>query len=397
MNTAYQKSILVVEDEAILAMVTKKMLERFGYTVFTSSTGEKAVEAFKQKPEIDLVLMDIDLGSGMDGTEAAEIILSCRDIPVVFLSSHTEPEIVEKTEKITSYGYVVKNTGSTVLDASIKMAFKLFRANREIAEREIRMQAMLANISDVVSIIGSDGKIKYVSQNVRSLFGWQPEELIGAEFNETIHLDDVEDISKVLKNILQTEGASMAMECRYKCKMNKYCTIDITASNHTDDPTIKGILLNYHDVTLREEALENLRVHQVELELQNSELRQAQAEIETARSRYFDLYDLAPVGYLTVNALGQIIEANLTLATMLKVERSVLVKDSILNYIHQADRDCYYLASKHLFETGQQKTIELRMQRNDESILRVSLAGTIAQDSSGAVVCHIAVSNIKDV
>ena len=58
---------------------------------------------------LDLILMDIDLGKGMDGTEAAQIILHNREIPIVFLSNHTEKEIVNKTEKITSYGYVVKN------------------------------------------------------------------------------------------------------------------------------------------------------------------------------------------------------------------------------------------------------------------------------------------------
>ncbi|MFN2312796.1 MAG: response regulator, partial [Spirochaetia bacterium] len=90
--------------------------------------------------DIDLILMDINLGSGIDGTQAAELILQNHDIPVVFLSSHTEPEVVEKTEKITSYGYVVKNSSTTVLDASIKMAFKLFDAmvNEQIKEESLR-------------------------------------------------------------------------------------------------------------------------------------------------------------------------------------------------------------------------------------------------------------------
>ena len=87
---------------------------------------------FGKHDEIDLVLMDIDLGKGMDGTQAAKAILEHRDIPILFLSSHTESDVVEKTEKITSYGYVVKNSSITVLDASIKMAFKLFEANGKL-------------------------------------------------------------------------------------------------------------------------------------------------------------------------------------------------------------------------------------------------------------------------
>jgi len=95
--------------------------------------------------------MDIDLGSGMDGTQTAAQILSTRDIPVVFLSSHTEPSVVEKIEKITSYGYVVKNSPITVLDASIKMAFKLFDAYQNLkrkSEKDHEHTQLLENIMD---------------------------------------------------------------------------------------------------------------------------------------------------------------------------------------------------------------------------------------------------------
>ena len=130
------KKILLVEDEAIIAMTTAKMLEKHDFEVVTAHKGEKAVEIVDSDPDISLILMDIDLGKGMDGTETAEKILTHHDIPVVFLSSHTEPEVVKKTEKITSYGYVVKNSGDTVLLASIRMAFRLYEANQQIKERE---------------------------------------------------------------------------------------------------------------------------------------------------------------------------------------------------------------------------------------------------------------------
>ena len=125
------KTILLVEDEALIAMAEKHSLEKYAYSVVTAASGEKAVELLKSPAHIDLILMDIDLGKGIDGTQAAEMILKDRDIPIVFLSSHSERAIVEKTEKITSYGYVIKNSSITVLDASIKMAFKLFAANRK--------------------------------------------------------------------------------------------------------------------------------------------------------------------------------------------------------------------------------------------------------------------------
>jgi len=123
------KKILLVEDDTILAITTKTQLNKEGYDVEVAISGEEAVDVASR--DFDLVLMDINLGKGIDGTQAAELILKNIDIPIVFLSSHTEKHIVEKTEQITSYGYVVKNTGIVVLDASIKMAFKLFEARAQ--------------------------------------------------------------------------------------------------------------------------------------------------------------------------------------------------------------------------------------------------------------------------
>ncbi len=131
-----KKTLLLVEDEAILALYEQQNLEQFGYQVRTALSGEDAIVACMEHVEIDLILMDIDLGPGIDGTEAAAKILALTDIPIVFLSSHTETEIVEKTERITSYGYVVKNTGITVLDTSIKMAFKLFDEKRNVSKKQ---------------------------------------------------------------------------------------------------------------------------------------------------------------------------------------------------------------------------------------------------------------------
>ena len=87
-------TILLVEDEVIIALGEKQELERYGYAVTHATTGEEAVRAALAKDEhLDLVLMDINLGKGMDGTDAAREIITRRDIPVVFLSSHTEREI----------------------------------------------------------------------------------------------------------------------------------------------------------------------------------------------------------------------------------------------------------------------------------------------------------------
>ena len=140
-----KRSILLVEDQAIIAAAEKNSLEKYGYAVTTLDTGEKALKFIQEKGAADLILMDIDLGKGMNGPETAVEILKIQDIPILFLSAHTEPDIVELTERITSYGYVVKSSSITVLDASIKMAFKLFEAKQKEKIRENALKASEEN------------------------------------------------------------------------------------------------------------------------------------------------------------------------------------------------------------------------------------------------------------
>lgn len=108
-------------------------------------------------------------------------------------------------------------------------------------------------------------------------------------------------------------------------------------------------------------VLYELQVHQIELELQNEELRQTQLNLEESRRRYFELYDLAPVGYLTLNLAGIIEEANLTAAEMLGVTRAELVKRPFSHFICPPDQDTFYLQNKQLLEKGEAPLIDLRL------------------------------------
>lgn len=124
-TTPLNKKLLLVEDDIITAAAEAAMLKKNGFSVITASSGEKAINLTNTQ-HFDLILMDIDLGQGINGSEAAEIILSSKMLPIVFLTSHSEKDIVEKVRSITRYGYVIKNSGDFVLLSSIEMAFELF-------------------------------------------------------------------------------------------------------------------------------------------------------------------------------------------------------------------------------------------------------------------------------
>lgn len=186
MEDQKRRIILLVEDETVIALAEKAILGRNGYEVIVAGTGEKAVDLAGSGTAIDLVLMDINLGKGMDGTEAAERILKSRDLPVVFLSSHTEPEVVEKTEKITSYGYIVKNSGPTVLLASIKMAFRLFEAKKAARERSERNSALLEASPDFMFLFDRDGIFRDYSAPDERLLAVPPSLFIGRHAAEAL-------------------------------------------------------------------------------------------------------------------------------------------------------------------------------------------------------------------
>ena len=142
------------------------------------------------------------------------------------------------------------------------------------------------------------------------------------------------------------------------------------------------------------QAFNELHVHQIELEMQNEELRRAQLELDMARARYFDLYDLAPVGYCTLNEQGLIMEANLTAATLLGVIRGVLAGQPISRFILKEDQDGYCQQRKQLFATGETQSLELRMVKKEGAVFWVQLQIAATKDEGGAPVCRITLSDV---
>lgn len=145
-------------------------------------------------------------------------------------------------------------------------------------------------------------------------------------------------------------------------------------------------------------TLHELRVHQIELEMQNEELRRAQLELETSRARYFDLYDLAPVGYCTISEKGLILEANLTAAELLGVARSGLVRQPLSRFICFEDQDIYYRHRKHLFETEMRQECELRLRKETGAagVVWVHLTAVTAPEPDGSLVSRVMLKNISE-
>ncbi len=144
------------------------------------------------------------------------------------------------------------------------------------------------------------------------------------------------------------------------------------------------------------QTLHELRVHHIELEMQNEVLRTHQAELEAGRARYHDLYDLAPVGFCTLCEQGLILEANLTAATMLGTPRGALVKQPISRFIFKDDQDIYYLHREKLFEADQLQECELQLVKPDDTIIWAHLTAIAAEAEDGTSACRLVLTDITE-
>ncbi len=167
---------------------------------------------------------------------------------------------------------------------------------------------------------------------------------------------------------------------------------------NSDFSTANRLTQNSLTVDTINQLLHELQVHQIELEMQNEELRESQIALEIIRTRYFDLYDLAPIGYLTLNEHGLIQQANLTVASLLGTARSSLIKQPLSKLILKADQDVYYLNHKKLIESGELQSFDLRIVKNDHTSfwanLVITLANSNTSDNDNALELRVVLSDI---
>jgi signal transduction histidine kinase len=191
-----KQKVLVVDDEAILVLNTAKVLEKNGYAVATAKSADEIYSLLESEDTLpDLILMDIDLGRNrLDGTIAAEKIYRQYNIPIVFHSGHTDEETLAKTEQITKYGYVQKAPGNEqFLLATVRMAFKLKHAERELTESETRYRELSGHLQSL-----REEQNAYIAREIHDDLG---QALTALKMNLSFIRQDVEDKPEVITTI----------------------------------------------------------------------------------------------------------------------------------------------------------------------------------------------------
>lgn len=291
MTATKKKTILLAEDEVLIAMDEKALLEENGYTVITAYTGEDTVRLAAENPAVSLVLMDIDLGKGMDGTEAARRILEIRDIPIVFLTSHAERDMVEKVRDITRYGYVIKNSGDFVLLSSIEMAFELFEAHRNMKENAERFRGVFETSPTGIAIVDTTNqRILQANQSYIDLTGYSAEELTGMTVRDITHPDDWRKEVEIIQRCLDGLMDKYDLEKRYVRKNGDVRYVHVRGDIlHLRPGEAPLAVANVVDMTERRAMEEDLRRRQTLLE---------------------KIFDILPVGLWFADREGKLLRGN---------------------------------------------------------------------------------------
>ena len=134
-----------------------------------------------------------------------------------------------------------------------------------------------------------------------------------------------------------------------------------------------------------QQLVHELQVHQIELDMQNEELRRTQLELEAARDRYRDLYEFSPAGHLTLNIKGKVVEANLRAGTMLGIDRKKLMGQPLALFIASDDQDIFRRHCQDVIKTGTRQVCELHLRETSGASCCIYLESLAVQEESGPI------------
>ncbi|MBF0538425.1 MAG: diguanylate cyclase [Nitrospirae bacterium] len=182
--------IIIVEDEAIIASDLKMSLEGFGYEVVAmTSSGEQAVElALGCRP--DLMLMDIVLRGDMDGIETANTIRAFIDVPIIFLTSHYDQQVLNRAKIIEPFGYMLKPYREEDLYVAIDMAIYKHRLQKRLRQTEQWLSTTLNSIGDAVITTDGYGCVTFINPVALMLTGLSSDNCIGGLLNDLVWFVD---------------------------------------------------------------------------------------------------------------------------------------------------------------------------------------------------------------
>ncbi len=263
-------TILIVENEAIVAADLAGKLRQLGYGVVgIAAQGEEAV-ARVQRLCPQLVLMDIQLAGPMDGIEAAEAIRRRHDLPVIYLTAHSDAATLARAKLTGPFGYILKPFEERELATQIELALYKHQTDRQLREQREWLRVTLTSIGDAVIATDTAGCISFVNRASESLTGWKAEEVMGRPLPYMCHLVNEqtgEELEGPIARVLRDRRApALANNTALVTRDGDTVPVEDSAAPILDAAgQVIGAVLVFHDVTEERRAEAALRESNQEL------------------------------------------------------------------------------------------------------------------------------------
>jgi PAS domain S-box-containing protein len=247
-------SVVIVEDEGLIAADLQGRLEKVGYRVpAVAGTAGEALEAIREKSP-DLILMDIRLQGNVDGIQVAEQVRRDFDIPVVYLTAYEDRKTLERASQTQAFGYIKKPVDCASLQGSIEMAISKHRHERYLREQRDWFSASFAALPDVILVADVFGRIGYVNPVAEKVLGCKAADALGKPLTELLHLSDrngrlVDDLMP--SAILQDAPVAFPPDIWLEAGNGRRCAIEGSVTPRLRDGRADGVVVSFKDVTLR--------------------------------------------------------------------------------------------------------------------------------------------------
>lgn len=331
-------SILIVEDEAIVALDLRMQLEDLGYDVIgIADQSEDALKiAAAQRP--DLVLMDVRLKGPVDGVQTAGMLVRLYQVPVVYLTAHSDDDTVQRAAGTAPYGYLTKPFQIRELRAAIEVALTKARMERQLHDSERWFARTLQCVQDGVILTTLDGHVRFLNPSAESLTGWSQAQALGRDVRELVRfrpegLDaaaEPQPTDAVRRALATGEVAGVDHARRLVTRDAREVSVDQSASPIDDDRGLRlGAVLVLRDATRRLEQ---------------------EARLRESEERFRSAFDHAPLGMALVAFDGRFLQVNSALCRYLGADADELRRRRNEALTFPADREHELLRLRQLLE-----------------------------------------------
>jgi PAS domain S-box-containing protein len=414
--------VLYVDDEPVLLDIGKVFLEQSGDFAVTTATNAQDALLLLEQEQFDAIISDYQM-PGLDGIQfLVEVRTRFGAVPFILFTGKGREEVVIQAINSGADFYLQKGGDPSAQFAElvhkIKSAVERKSAEKKLLESEEKYRTLVLNMQIGMVVHGPDTGILFSNPRASQILGLTPDQMRGKtaidpawrfiredgmrmaleEYPVNRALASTEPLYLILGILRPDREGPTWVQCDTHTSRSldgKFQQIVITFIDITERKVAAEVVRASHDQLTKSEA--DLRIHQIELEIQAEELRKSKLALEESLDKYLDLYDFAPLGYLTLSDKGLITNVNLTGATLLGIERSKLFSAPFSKCITEKDVDQWYRYFRKVKDRDEKLSCTFMLARGDGSVFPARLEGVRTTGSGGAITVRVVISDITDI